>query len=76
MRVVRFVAAAALVVAASTAAPLGQTGAPPAGREEIVEDIVAWVNDDVVLLSEIIEQEQLVVAQLVREQSMTAEQIE
>ena len=76
MRVVRFVAAAALVVAASTAAPLGQTGAPPAGREEIVEDIVAWVNDDVVLLSEIIEQEQLVVAQLVREQSMTAEQVE
>ncbi len=41
--------------------------APAAGQEQLVEDIVAWVNDDVVLLSEVIEGEQQLLASVLRD---------
>ncbi len=76
MRIAERFAATALIAAAALSVPIAQTSGGPAEREEIVEDIVAWVNDDVVLLSQIVEQEQFILGQLVREQSVSTEEIE
>ena len=46
-------------------------GAPkatgPKGKEELFDEIVAWVNDDVILWSELREQEQLAISHLMEE---------
>jgi parvulin-like peptidyl-prolyl isomerase len=44
-----------------------------AGREELVEEIVAWVNDDVVMLSDLREAEQQAIQQVMSQTSASGE---
>ncbi len=62
MRTVIIVLAASLSVLAATA----QTPAPAPTTETRVEDVVAWVNDDIVTWSELQENEREMVAQLMQ----------
>jgi parvulin-like peptidyl-prolyl isomerase len=74
----RFVSVAGLALVASAAALTQGTvqPVPPPGEEVLVEDIVAWVNDDIVRLSQLVESEQAVIARLLREGNASADQIE
>lgn len=56
----------ALAQAGSTTQAAPPVAGPRPG-EKIVEDVVAWVNDDVVLLTEIAEYEETAVAQILQE---------
>jgi peptidyl-prolyl cis-trans isomerase SurA len=57
---------AALVLAFSTAALLASL-APPSARAEVIEEIVAKVNDDIITMSELQREEQALVADLYRQ---------
>ncbi len=60
-------------VTATPATPPEQSSAP---EEFLYEDIVAWVNDDIVMLSDLIEREQAFIAQMLQQQNMSPEEIE
>lgn len=71
-------APAAVAQEAPDAEPDATAPAPPPGdpQEYLFEDIVAWVNDDIVLLSDLIEREQAIIAQLLQQQNLAPEEIE
>ncbi len=62
---------------ASAPAPArpGATAAAPKGPEELIEDIVAWVNDDTVLMTELQEEERNSVQQLLQDKSLPPEEL-
>ena len=66
----------AALAALSAGVAVAQVSAEQPAEELIVEDIVAWVNDDIVRLSQLVESEQAVIARLLRDQQVTAEDIE
>lgn len=69
MRAATLVALAWGVVVPSAAQqqPAPEPAPPEAGQEQLVEDIVAWVNDDVILLSELVEGEQQLLASVLKD---------
>lgn len=69
-----FALAAGLAAAQTPPAP-AKPAAQPKGPEELIEDIVAWVNDDTVLMTELQDEERTAVQQLLQDKSIPPDEL-